>query len=163
MQGLPEGGVAHDDGVNHAKLIEGELILAQDAHFLWLGDGTFSGIEVPGQDLHEGGLAGAIGPGNGITAARHERAGDVFEEDPGAEAHRDVIHREYNLSIVAWIRHSRAPPSPARCAHGCPRRSPFDTVPIHAAIKIFIFDGERTCRSRRNCSTSWFVRCAKRR
>ena len=35
FQRLPERGVAHDDGVDHAEFVEGELVLAQDAHSSW--------------------------------------------------------------------------------------------------------------------------------
>ena len=37
LQGLPERGVAHDDGVDDAKFVEGELVLAQDCRFAWGG------------------------------------------------------------------------------------------------------------------------------
>ncbi len=99
-QGVPEEFVAHDDGIDYAKVVEGELILAQDAHFLGRGDGAFGGLEFAGENLHECGLTGAVGAGDGVAAAGHEGAGDVLEEDARAEAHGDVIDREHNLSIV---------------------------------------------------------------
>src|ERR1022692_4532683 len=40
------------------------------------------------------GLAGAVGTGDGVTTARQERAGDVFEQSSGAEAHGDVVDGE---------------------------------------------------------------------
>ena len=98
---FPERGVAHDDGVDHAKLIERELILAQDAHFLRARDRAFGRLEFAGQDFHECGFAGAIGAGDGVAAPGHEGAGDVFEEDPGSEAHGDVVDCEHNPPIVA--------------------------------------------------------------
>ena len=45
----------------------------------------------PVQDLHQSGLAGAVRTGDGIAAPRQERAGDVFEQSSGAEAHGDVV------------------------------------------------------------------------
>jgi hypothetical protein len=35
LQGFPERGVAHDDGVDDAKFVERELVLAQDAQYAW--------------------------------------------------------------------------------------------------------------------------------
>ena len=32
---FPKRGVAHDDSVDHAEFVEGELVLAQDAEFSW--------------------------------------------------------------------------------------------------------------------------------
>ena len=101
FESFPECGVAHDDGVNHAKFIERKLVLPQDAHFFRARDRTLGGLEFAGQNFHERGFAGAIGAGNGVTAPGHEGAGHIFEKDPGAEAHRDIVDREHNLLIVA--------------------------------------------------------------
>ena len=91
---LPQRRVAHDHGIDDAELIEGELILAQDAEFLGPGDGALGRLDLAGEDLHERGLAGAVGAGDGVAAARQERAGDVFEQNSGAEAHGDVVDGE---------------------------------------------------------------------
>ncbi len=101
IERFPQRGVSHDDGVNHAKLIERKLILPQDAHFFRAGDRAFGGFDFAGNDFHECGLAGAVRAGDSVAAPGHEGAGHVFEQDPGAEAHGDVIDREHNPPIVA--------------------------------------------------------------
>ena len=81
FQGRPERLVAHDDGVDDAIGVEGELILAQDAELARADDGAFLGVELAGEDLHEGGFAGAVGAGEAVAAAGDEADADVFEED----------------------------------------------------------------------------------
>ncbi len=98
---FPERGVAHDDGIDHAKLIERKLVLPQDAHFFRARDGAFGRLDFAGQDFHECGFAGAIGAGDGVAAPGHKGAGHVLEEDPGSEAHGDVVDCEHNPPIVA--------------------------------------------------------------
>src|ERR1035437_4219714 len=93
-EGLPERDIAHDHGIDDAELVEGKLVLAQDAELLGPGDGALGRLDVAGEDLHQGGLAGAVGTGDGVTTAWQERAGDVFEQSSGAEAHGDVVDGE---------------------------------------------------------------------
>jgi len=100
LEGFPESGVAHDDRVNDAEFVEGELVLAQDADFLGTRDGAVGRILFAGQDLHERGFAGAVGAGDGIAAARHEGGGDVLKQDAGAEAHSDILNRDHNPIIL---------------------------------------------------------------
>src|SRR5690242_7702510 len=102
LQGLPEGAVAHDDRINDAEFVEGELVLAEDADFLGPGDVAVGRILLAGQDLHKGGFAGAVGAGNGVAAARHESGGDVLKEDAGAEAHSDIFNRDHNPTILPY-------------------------------------------------------------
>ena len=52
FQSLPKPGIAHDHGVNHAKFVERELILAQDAELLRPRDVAFRGLDVTGQNPH---------------------------------------------------------------------------------------------------------------
>ena len=59
FEGFPERGVAHDYRVDDAKLVEGELVLAKDAEFFGAGDGALGGVELAGEDLHQGGFAGS--------------------------------------------------------------------------------------------------------
>src|SRR5712664_765413 len=100
LQGVPKDFVAHYDGVDYAKLVKGELILAKDTHLFGRGDGALGGFEFAGENLHECGLTGAVGAGDGVAAAGHKGASDVLKKDARAEAHGDVIGREHNLSIV---------------------------------------------------------------
>ena len=69
FKGGPERLVAHDDGVDDAISVEGELILAQHAEFARADDGALLRLEFAGEDLHEGGFAGAVGPGESVAAA----------------------------------------------------------------------------------------------
>jgi hypothetical protein len=81
FEGGPEGLVAHDDGVDDAIGVEGELILAEHAELAGADDGALLGVELAGEDLHEGGLAGAVGPGEAVAAAGDKGDADVLEED----------------------------------------------------------------------------------
>ena len=54
-----------------------------------------------GKNFHEGGLAGAVGPGNRVAAPGHEGGGDLLKEDPGAKAHGDVIDSDHILISLA--------------------------------------------------------------
>src|ERR1700682_2619232 len=86
LQGIPEDLVAHDDGIDYAKLVEGKLILAEDTHLLWRGDGAFGGLELAGENFHERGLTGTVGAGDGGAAGGHESTGDILKEDARAGA-----------------------------------------------------------------------------
>src|SRR5262249_44854172 len=101
FHGFPKGGVAHNDGVNDAELVEGELILAEDADALGARDIPTGGFLFASEDPHEGRFARAVRAGNGVAAAGHEGAGDVLKEDARAEAHGDVFYREHILSSLA--------------------------------------------------------------
>ena len=70
FKGGPQRLVAHDDGVDDAIGVEGELILAQHAELARAHDVALLRVELAGEDLHEGGLAGAVGPGEAVAAAR---------------------------------------------------------------------------------------------
>src|ERR1700716_3496790 len=52
LERLPERGVAHDDGVDDAKLIKGELILTEDTELFGAGNGAFGRLEFAGKDFH---------------------------------------------------------------------------------------------------------------
>ena len=77
FKGGPEWLVAHDDGVDDAVGVEGELILTEDA------------------ELHECRFAGAVGPGEAVATAGDEADGDFFEENFSAVAHGDVADTEH--------------------------------------------------------------------
>ena len=68
LQGLPQGLVAHDHGVHHPERVEGELVLGQHAHLPGALDGAGGGLLLPGEQLHEGGLAAAVGAGEAVAA-----------------------------------------------------------------------------------------------
>ena len=94
----PEAPVAHDDGVDDAVGVEGELILAEYAELARADDGTFLRVELAGEDLHEGGLAGAVGSGEAVAAAGDEADADVLEEHLRAVAHGYIADTEHCCS-----------------------------------------------------------------
>ena len=86
----PQALVAHDDGIDDAVGVELILILFEDADFAGADDGALLSVEFAGEHLHEGGLAGAVGAGEAVAAARGEGDGDILKEELGAVAHGDV-------------------------------------------------------------------------
>ena len=98
FKGGPERLVAHDDGVDDAIGIEGELVLTENAEFARADDGAFLRVELAGEDLHEGGFAGAVGPGESVAAAGDKADADFFKEDLGAVTHGDVADTEHGVS-----------------------------------------------------------------
>ncbi len=93
----PQRLVAHDDRVDDAIGVEGELILAQDAQLARANHRAFLRLELAGQNLHEGGFAGAIRPGEPVAAAGHKGGGHVFKEHLGAVAHGHMI------ALKSWM------------------------------------------------------------
>ena len=89
---LPQPLIAHDDRVDHAKAVERVLILAQHAQLGGPDDGALLGIELAGQQLHEGRLAGAVGAGQAVAPARRKGCGDVLEERLRAISHRHAAY-----------------------------------------------------------------------
>ena len=90
FQGCPQAFVAHDDGVDHAIGVKGELVLAQHAELSRANDGALLGVEFAGKKLHEGGFSGPVGTGQAIALARRKGGRDVFEQNFGAVAHRYI-------------------------------------------------------------------------
>ena len=89
---LPERRIAHDDGVDGTKPVEGELVLAQHAEFLRARDRPFGRFQLARENLHQRRFSGAVGTRDGIAPPRKKRAGDVFKQNFGAEAHGDVLN-----------------------------------------------------------------------
>ena len=83
----PEPLIAHDDGVDHAILVEGVVILTQHAEFAGTDDRPALWVEVSRQQLHEGGLARAVRAGEPIATPRRKRRRDVLEQDLRAVTH----------------------------------------------------------------------------
>ena len=103
FEGGPERLVAHDDGVDDAIGVEGELVLTEDAEFARADDGAFLRVELAGEDLHEGGFAGAVGAGESVAAAGDKADADVFKEDLRAVAHGDVADTEHSFLVpICW-------------------------------------------------------------
>ena len=62
---------------------------------------ALGGLQLAGENLHQGGFAGAVGAGDGVAPARDEGAGHVLEEDPRTEAHSDIVHGQHNPPSIA--------------------------------------------------------------
>ena len=90
FQSGPQAPVAHDDGVDHAIVIEGKLVLAQHAELARTDDGSFLRLQFAGQQLHKRGFARAIGPGEAIALPRHKAGGDFVKQNFGAVAHGHI-------------------------------------------------------------------------
>jgi hypothetical protein len=91
-----QGLVAHDDGIDDAELVEGELVLAEDAHLLRALDRPAVLLQFPGEHLHECGLPASIRPSEAIAAPRGERRGHILEKDLRAKAHRHILNRQHS-------------------------------------------------------------------
>ena len=91
--GGPQLGVAHHDHVQYAHLFVGELILAQltDALVDIQAHIAAGGFEIAAEDLHEGGLATAVGTDEAVAVAAAKLDADVLKQRLGAELHGDVV------------------------------------------------------------------------
>ena len=71
----------HDDRVDDAEFLEAELILLQDTEAFVRCHGDIAGTrrQAAVEDLHEGGLAAAIGADETVAIAIAEFDGDIFE------------------------------------------------------------------------------------
>jgi hypothetical protein len=102
-QCFPQPGVAHDDRVDDAVLVEGELILAKDAELVRPRHRALLRRQFAGQQLHEGGLAGAVRPREAVAAALGKGGADVLEENLRAVAHGNALDgNHYCDELVDW-------------------------------------------------------------
>ncbi len=99
FQSGPQRRVAHDDGVDDAVVVKGELILAQDAELARAHDVALLRLQFAGKDLHEGGLAGAVGAGEAVAAAGHKTDADFVEEHLRAVAHADIAATDHLVLV----------------------------------------------------------------
>ena len=86
----PQAPVAHDDRVNHAILIEGELILAQNSELARAYDSSLLRLKFAGQKLHERGFTRAVGAGKAVALPRNKAGGNFVEQNFSAVAHGHV-------------------------------------------------------------------------
>ncbi len=91
----PQALVPHDDRVDHAELIEGELVLAEDAKLVGPRDRALLRGQLTRQQLHERRLAGAVGARQAVAPAGGEGGRDVLEEHLRAVAHGDIADRDH--------------------------------------------------------------------
>ena len=91
----PEPLVPHDDRVDDAELIKGKLVLTEDAELVGPRDRALLRGQFARQQLHEGGLARAVGACEAVAPAAGEGGRDVLEEHLRAVAHGDVADRDH--------------------------------------------------------------------
>jgi hypothetical protein len=74
--------MAHHHHVEHPHVLEGELVLLQVGHALAGIERNIAGggLQHPGQDFHEGGLARAVGADQAVAVAFAELDRDVLEQ-----------------------------------------------------------------------------------
>src|SRR5205814_7282051 len=90
---VPEGGVAHQHGVDDPLVVERELVLAQHAGPARLRHRpAVRGLDLARQYLHEGALAGAVRSGQSVTIARRELYVHVLEQRARPERLRYFTH-----------------------------------------------------------------------
>jgi hypothetical protein len=80
LEDRPECLVALEHHVQDADVLVRELVLLQHRGLLRAADGTGVGVELTGEDLHEGRLAGAVRAGEAVAAVLGEGDVDVLEE-----------------------------------------------------------------------------------
>jgi hypothetical protein len=92
LEGAPQAGVAHDDGIDDAESIEGKVILAEHTELRRCRDRSLLGRQFARQQLHERGFAGAVRPRQSVAAPGRKRGRHVVEEHFRPEPHRYVLN-----------------------------------------------------------------------
>ena len=97
---LEEARVPHDDGVEDRLLVEGELVLPQHRDPLAGADDDLPlvRLDLAGENLQKGRLAGAVGADQAVAVARGELDIDVLENDPLAVGKGDIGCADHLLS-----------------------------------------------------------------
>src|SRR5207253_755853 len=98
----PQRSIAHDHCIDHAVIVECELILAQHAHLSRAHDRALLRVQFPGEDFHKCGLAGAVGPGKTIAPSPDKGHGDLLKEDLRSIAHRHIADTDHLESVPVW-------------------------------------------------------------
>ncbi len=88
----PQLFMPHDDGIQHAEFLEGELVLAQLAKTL-VGidrDITGSRLQIAAEDAHQGRFAAAVGADQAVAVPLAEAHGDIFKQGLRPELHGEI-------------------------------------------------------------------------
>ena len=119
--------VAHHHRVQHGVGVILEMVLLQNGHPLFLGDDDLArgGLQIPGEDAEEGGLAGAVGADDAVAVAGNELQLHVLEQGLATEVHAYIVdcdhvgilssrslrfsRRLLLLSVIAGQRSKRQP------------------------------------------------------
>ena len=90
--GGPHFGVSLQHHVEHALVFVGKLVLAQLAQTHARLDRHIAGsrLQVPPQNLHEGGFARTIGTDQAVAVAFAKLDGNIFKQRLDAELHGDI-------------------------------------------------------------------------
>ncbi|CUJ08852.1 Uncharacterised protein [Achromobacter aegrifaciens] len=140
--GGPHLGVTHHDDVQHAQVFKRELILAQlaQAHARLQRHVARRGFQVAADDLHEGRLAGTIGPDQPVAVAFPELDADVLEKGFGTELDGEIGGGDHGMFESLGVR-------------GRMRRNPI----VYQASVNRIQAGQATCRSIWKCCMAFDV------
>ena len=89
--------VAHNDGVHDGIGVVGVLVLLEDGHPGLGQDGHLAGggLQIPGEDFQEGGLAGAVGADDAVAVALGELQVHVGKEGLAAVGQRQVGNSDH--------------------------------------------------------------------
>ena len=90
--GIPHFRVAHQDHIEHAEILESELILTQFAHASsgFERDVARGGFKIAADDFHQGRFARPIGANQAIAVAIPEFDTDVLEQRLRSELDGEV-------------------------------------------------------------------------
>ena len=85
--------VAHHHRIQHGVGVILEVVLLQNGHPLFLGNNDLAGggLQIPGEDAEEGGLAGAVGADDAVAVAGNELQLHVLEQGLAAEVHAYIV------------------------------------------------------------------------
>ena len=86
----PQAPVAHDDRIDHAILVKGKLILAQNAQLARTDNCSLLRLQFAGQKFHECRFAGAVRASQAVALARDKSGGYFVKQNFSAVAHRHI-------------------------------------------------------------------------
>jgi hypothetical protein len=114
--------VAHQHGAQGIEFAIGEVVLLQDADPQPLRNDDVPGglLELPGEDLQQRGLAGAVRADQPVTVAAGEFQRDILEQNASAELEGQVLCRDHpdKVAGIGISRHSPIEPRMGACGHG---------------------------------------------
>ena len=100
-----EAGVAHDDGVEHRVVVVEALVLPEDRHapFGIEHDAAAGGLQLPGEDFDEGGLARAVRADDAVAVARRELEIHAGKQHRRPELNGEIVDCQHKTTpFVLW-------------------------------------------------------------
>ena len=103
--GGPHFGVALHHDIQHALVLVGELVLIElaHAHAGLQHDVAGTLLQLAAQDLHQRGLATAVGADQPVAVAVAELDGDVLEQRLGFELDREIGRGKHQGAVAGVI------------------------------------------------------------